>query len=149
MIRFETVREDMRKSTATDIKLPERATEHSVAYDFFSPVHVKIRPGESKLIFTEVKARFDTDIALLINVRSSMGKNKIMLANTQGWIESDYCDNESNDGNIGINLFNCGTEDYVVDIGDKIAQGMFVHYLVAENGNTFEKRNGGFGSTGK
>ena len=72
-----------------------------------------------------------------------------MLANTQGWIESDYYSNSDNDGNIGIRLFNLGATPYEIKAGDRIAQGMFIKYLVADNGNTDVKRQGGFGSSGK
>ena len=40
---FEVVRDEYRKNEG-EIKLPTRATEHSVAYDFYSPVDVIIPP---------------------------------------------------------------------------------------------------------
>lgn len=145
---FEEVNDNFRK-TEGQIKLPERATEHSIAYDFFSPIEITILPNESVMIWSDVKAYFQPTEALLINVRSSMGKQPIMIANTQGWIESDYYSNESNDGNIGFRLLNLGNQPYVIHQGDKIGQAMFINYLVADNGNTEVKRTGGWGSTGK
>jgi dUTP pyrophosphatase len=85
---------------------------------------------------------------LILNVRSSMG-GKFMLANSQGWIDSDYFSNESNDGNIGVFLLNISNEVQEIKKGDRIAQGMFINYLVADNGNTNNERVGGFGSTNK
>lgn len=148
MRKFEIVKDEMRR-TIGEIKLPERASENSIAYDIYSPINVTIPPMQSKMIWTDIKAKFGEEEALLINVRSSMGKYKIMLANTQGWIESDYYENNSNDGNIGINLFNFGEKSYEIKKGDRIAQCMLINYLTFENGNTNKKRNGGFGSTGK
>ena len=145
---FEVVSKAYRKTTG-EIFLPTRATKCSVAYDFYSPATVTIPPMQSVMIWTDVKAVFNTDEALLLNVRSSMGKHAVMIANTQGWIESDYYSNPDNDGNIGIRLFNLGNEPYVVRVGDRIAQGMFVKYLTADNGNTDTERVGGFGSSGK
>ena len=145
---FEVVSDNFRKNSG-DIKLPTRATKHSIAYDFYSPVDVTIESMKSVMIWTDVKAKFNPDEALLINVRSSMGKQPIMIANTQGWIESDYYSNPDNDGNIGIRLFNLGTESYIIKVGDRIAQGMFIKYLTADNGNTDNTRQGGFGSSGK
>lgn len=145
---FEVVSKAYRKTTV-DIILPTRATKSSIAYDFYSPIDTVINPMQSVMIWTDVKAEFNTDEALLINVRSSMGKHPIMIANTQGWIESDYYSNPDNDGNIGIRLFNLGTEPYEIKTGDRIAQGMFVKYLTADNGNTEQERTGGFGSSGK
>ena len=145
---FEVVSDKFRKNK-DKIILPTRATKSSIAYDFYSPVTITISPMQSVMIWTDIKAKFNTDEALLINVRSSMGKHPIMIANTQGWIESDYYSNPDNDGNIGIRLFNLGTEPYIIKAGDRIAQGMFIKYLEADNGNTDTERQGGFGSSGK
>lgn len=146
---FEIVNNNHRKNPTDDIVLPTRASKYSIAYDFYSPIDVIINPMQSTMIWTDVKAKFNENEALLINVRSSMGKQPIMIANTQGWIESDYYSNSDNDGNIGIRLFNLGTEPYIIKKGDRIGQGMFINYLVADNGNTNNIRNGGFGSTNK
>ena len=145
---FKVVTNSYRK-TAGDITLPTRATKSSIAYDFYTPIDTVVPPMQSAMIWTDVKAKFNPDEALLINVRSSMGKQPIMLANTQGWIESDYYSNSDNDGNIGIRLFNLSATPYEIKAGDRIAQGMFIKYLVADNGNTDVKRQGGFGSSGK
>ncbi len=145
---FEVVHDGFRKHEG-DIKFPQRATRYSVAYDFFSPVDVTILPGESKMIWTDVKAFFQPEEALILNVRSSMGKHPVMIANCQGWVESDYYSNIENDGNIGFRLLNLGNAPYQINKGDKIGQGMFISYLVAESGNVDTKRYGGFGSTGR
>lgn len=148
MRHFEVVKDEHRKNSG-DIKLPTRATVDSVAYDFYSPISVDIEPMHSQMIWTDIKAIFESDEALLINVRSSMGKQPIMIANSQGWVESSYYNNENNDGNIGIRLFNLGETVYTVHTGDRIAQGMFVKYLTTENDEVTTPRVGGFGSTGK
>ena len=145
---FEVVSENFRK-IAGEIKLPQRATKHSIAYDFYSPIDVTILPNKSVMIWTDIKAYFQPNEALLLNVRSSMGKQPVMIANTQGWIESDYYNNESNDGNIGIFLRNVSDSSIEILRGARVAQGMFINYLVADNGNTNNERVGGFGSSGK
>lgn len=99
------------------------------------------------MIWTDVKAYFESDEALLVNVRSSMGKHGIMLSNTQGWIESDYTDNPDNEGNIGIALHNLSDIPYMIKTGDRIAQGMFVKYLITDDDKAAGKRKGGWGST--
>lgn len=144
---FEVVKDEHRKNSG-DIKLPTRATKNSIAYDFYSPISVDIEPMCSQMIWTDVKAIFGNDEALLINVRSSMGKQPIMIANTQGWIESDYANNPDNDGNIGFRLFNLGKTTYTVHAGDRIGQGMFIKYLTTDDDNTTATRVGGYGSTG-
>lgn len=132
-----------------DFSLPKRATSHSIAYDIFSPEDFIVKPGERYMLWTNIKAQFNSDEALLINVRSSMGKKNIMLANTQGWVECDYYNNESNEGNIGLMLYNYGKEEWKVQKNDRVAQAMFIKYLITDNDNTEETRTGGFGSSGK
>lgn len=147
MRHFEVVSDKYRKNNV-DIKLPTRATKNSIGYDFYSPIAVDIEPMHSQMIWTDVKAIFNSDEALLINVRSSMGKQPVMISNTQGWIESDYANNPDNDGNIGFRLFNLGDTIYTVQVGDRIGQGMFIKYLTTDDDNATSTRNGGFGSTG-
>ena len=60
---FEVVNDKFRKNEG-EITLPTRATKHSVAYDFYSPVDIKIDPMRSVMIWTDVKAKFNPDEAL-------------------------------------------------------------------------------------
>lgn len=146
---FEVVASNMRKNPGVEIYMPTRGSKHSIAYDIYSPIDVTIMPMEKELIWTDVKAYFGENEALLLNVRSSMGAHPVIMANTQGWVECDYYNNPKNDGNLGINLFNLGKEPYVIKKGDRIAQAMFIPFLESDNCNTDEERKGGFGSTGK
>lgn len=146
---FEVVREEFRKHKGVEITLPTRGSKHAIAYDIYSPTKLTIKPNERVLIWTDVKAYFGNDEALLMNVRSSMGMNGVMMGNSSGWVECDYYNNSKNDGNLGVCLYNFGTEDYSIEIGDRIAQVMFINYLTSENGNTDKERQGGYGSTGK
>lgn len=142
---FEVVKEDMRK-TDGEITLPTRGTSKAMAYDFYANANYKVYPNQVAKIWTDVKVYMQPNEGLILNVRSSMG-GKFMLANSQGWIDSDYFSNESNDGNIGVFLLNISDEIQEIKKGDRIAQGMFINYLVADNGNVNNKRKGGFGST--
>ena len=144
---FEVVNDEFRKNPCVEIRLPKRATKHSVAYDFYSPVSVTIQPGEKIMIWTDVKTHMYYDNALMIIPRSSMGKHPIMISNTEGWIESDYANNPDNDGNIGFNLLNLGDTPYEIAVGDRIGQGMFVKYLITKDDDAHAERKGGFGST--
>lgn len=144
---FEIVKPNMRK-TDGEIKLPTRGTEKAMAYDFYANASYTIKPNEIAKIWTDVKAYMQNNECLILNVRSSMG-GKFMLANTQGWIDADYYENKSNDGNIGIFLKNISDKPFNIVKGDRIAQGAFFNFLVADNGNTDNKRIGGFGSTNK
>lgn len=144
---FESVSTTFRK-TIEDVQLPLRSTKHSMGYDFYSPIDLVIEPGKIGKIWTDVKAYMQPFECLILNVRSSQG-GKVMLANTSGWIDMDYYENESNDGNIGIFLLNISDEPYVIKRGDRIAQGAFFNFSVADNDTTVNQRTGGFGHSGK
>jgi dUTP pyrophosphatase len=142
---FEVVRPDMRR-TDGEVTLPTRGTSRAMAYDFYANANYTVKPNEIVKIWSDVKAYMGDDECLILNVRSSMG-GKFMLANSQGWIDSDFYGNETNDGNIGIFLKNISNETLEIKRGDRIAQGAFFNFLVADNGNTDNERKGGFGST--
>ena len=145
---FEVVKTECR-TTSGEIKLPTRADKCSAGYDFYSPVNIVIMPNESKLFFTDVKACMNEDEVLKLYVRSSMGKSHVVIANGTGIIDASYFGNSSNDGNIGFRLLNLGTEPYVINIGDRIGQGVFTKYLITDDDNANGDRIGGFGSSGK
>ena len=148
MIKFHKVIEPMQKVEG-ETSLPRRATKGSGAYDFYAKTNYTVKPNEIVKIWTDVKAEMDKDVILLINVRSS-ACGKWELANTQGWIDSDYYSNEKNDGNIGVFLRNTSDEVQTIEKGDRIAQGMFTHYLITVDDNPIsEERTSGFGSSGR
>lgn len=150
MRKFEIVKDEFIKYDNKDIKLPVRATKHSVCYDFYSPIEYILKSGETKLIFTNVKATFGTDEGLILASTSGLGKKGIILANGIGIIESDYYGNESNDGNLGFMLHNLSEEDYSIAVGDKIGQGYFMKFLTVDDEEEITTiRKGGFGSTNK
>lgn len=142
---FKIVRKECRKHNDRYIKLPARGTSKSMGYDFYSPIDMVIKPGDTGKIWTDVCAYMNDNECLIINIRSSMG-GKVMLSSIQGWIDADYI-NADNNGNIGFFLKNISNEDYVIKQGDRIGQGAFFNFLVSDNGNTDNKRIGGFGST--
>ncbi len=144
---FEVVIDEKRKTTG-DVTLPTRGTSKAMAYDFYANDDYIVQVGEVAKVWTDVKAYMRGNECLILNVRSSMG-GKFMLANTAGWIDSDYYANENNDGNIGVFLKNISCDTQVIKKGERIAQGAFFNFLVADNGNTDEIRSGGFGSSGK
>lgn len=144
---FEIVIDEKRKTTG-DVILPTRGSSKAMAYDFYANDTYTVEPNCIAKIWTDVKAYMGDNECLILNVRSSMG-GKFMLANTAGWIDADYYSNENNDGNIGVFLKNISDKTLVINKGERVAQGAFFNFLVADNGNTNAVRNGGFGSSGK
>lgn len=94
-----------------NIQLPTRKTADSAGYDIESAETVTIRPGKTALIATGLKAFMNYDEYLAIFIRSSMAiKRHMMLVNSTGIIDSDYYNNEENEGHIMIPLLNMGDE---------------------------------------
>ena len=152
-ISFEQFKKDIKddKELYDRYLLPKRSTKASAGYDFFAIESFEIKPGEVKKIPTGIKAIYPEDETLMLFVRSSMGfKYNIRLCNQVGVIDADYYDNKDNEGHIFIKFFNPTNEDYKINIGDKIAQGIFSKFLTVDDEEEITaERNGGFGSTGK
>lgn len=131
-------------------ELPKRETKYSAGYDFRSPIDFVLKPGESLKIPTGVKIAMNEGEMLMLVVRSSMGiKWNVRMCNQIGIFEKDYYNNESNEGHAFIKLENHGKEDYVVKVGDRIAQGIFTKFLTIDDEEKIERvRAGGIGSTG-
>ena len=152
MIRgFKVVAQEYLKNE-TIPTLPLCKTKDSAGYDFFLPKDADplfLRPGEKKVIWTDVKVKMQKEECFIIQVRSSLGiKYGVSLANGFGLIDSDYFSNPDNDGNIGICLVNQGREEFVLRPGSAFAQGIFFPFLKADNCNSEQERVGGIGSTG-
>lgn len=147
---FEAVKEEMRKGTM-DYILPTRGTSKSAGYDLASPIDVVIEPHSSALIWTNIKAFMQDDEVLEVYIRSSTAiKRDLILKNTVGIIDSDYYSNEGNDGNIGICLYNTTYAPREIKKGERIAQGVFKKYLIADDDVCLnDVRVGGIGSSGK
>lgn len=145
---FEVVSNYHRKKLE-EIQLPTRGSKTSAGYDFYSPIGIEIQPHQKVCIWTDVKAYMQEGEVLMLYVRSSIGiKRGLRLSNSTGIIDSDYYSNEGNDGNIGIALHNYTDEVVKIEKGERICQGVFIPFLVADNGNTDTERVGGIGSSG-
>jgi dUTP pyrophosphatase len=147
---FRIVPSCFRKFPNCEITLPSRADIGSAGYDFLSNETQDLTPGESHLFWTDVCIEMEKGDALLIDTRSGNGcKRGLVLRNTLGIIDSSYYANGSNFGNIGICLLNTSDEIQTIHIGDKIAQGILINYLLIDDDSCQkEDREGGFGSSG-
>lgn len=147
---FEEVRENMLVYPGIETIMPTRGDDGSAGYDFYTKVQIVLEPGESKKIFTDVKAYMKKDEVLLIKIRSSVGVDfYVVIKNGTGVIDSSYYNNPKNDGNILLPLVNNSKKKVVFNPGERIAQGIFMPYLVADDDVVLNKdRIGGLGSTG-
>ena len=148
MRRFESVKDEFKKFPNIKTELPIRATMNSAGYDFFSKEDAVIEPGQTHLFWTDIRAIMEPNDVLLIYTRSGNGcKRGIILRNGTGVIDADYSLNPNNQ--IGIMLYNTGDQPFEVKVGDRIAQGIFMNYLITSNDTTEVVRDGGFGSSGR
>lgn len=129
-----------------NIKLPQRATQGSAGYDFFSPFDLELN-SQWIVVPTGIRWVCDTNCVLLLAPRSGLGfKSGMRLRNTIGVIDKDYAD-AANHGHIMAKV--AAESECSVNAGKGFIQGIVVPFAVAddENAEKLETRIGGFGST--
>ncbi len=139
------------KEIYDDIKLPKRATVDSAGYDFFTPLDINLKPGETIKVPTGIRVKIDSGWVLKCYPRSGLGfKFRMQLNNTVGIIDGDYF-NSSNEGHIFTKITNDSNEGKVLSVakGQGLIQGIFVEYGITYDDDTTGIRDGGFGSTTK
>ena len=158
MRKFEKISfEQFKKDVSDDIKLynsielPKRSTKKSAGYDIRSIESGIVKVGEARSFKTGLKVCMNDDEVLYIYSRSSHGyKHNVCMMNSVGVIDSDFYNNENNEGHFQIRLLNLGDKDFIVNIGDRIAQGVFMKYLTVDGEEEIKnERKGGIGSTNK
>ena len=141
----------MIKSIYDGIKIPKRATVGSAGYDFFAPLDIEIKSGETIKIPTGIRAKINDGWVLQCYPRSGLGfKYRMQLDNTVGIIDSDYY-NSDNEGHIFAKFTNDSREGKTISIkkGQGYMQGVFVPYGITADDDADGTRNGGLGSTTK
>jgi len=147
---FHCSKEEIKK-IYDELKLPKRATKGSAGYDFYTPIDIRLEPGQTIKIPTGIRCEMNIRWVLMIYPRSGLGfKYRLQLNNTVGVIDSDYFYSD-NEGHIYIKMTNDSNEGKIVEVasGQGVAQGIFMQYGIVEDDDANEKRNGGFGSTTK
>lgn len=140
-----------RLSPTSRFPLPEYKTAGAAGMDLVACIDrpVRLQPGERTLIPTGIAIALPTPyLVALIFARSGLAsKHGVNLANGVGVIDSDYR------GEIKCPLHNSGTETFVVEPGDRIAQ-LVVTPVVAVRWHEVDELPSsargadGFGSTG-
>ncbi|GAW91732.1 dUTP diphosphatase [Calderihabitans maritimus] len=144
--RFEVISDYQNKN----IRLPRRKTRLSAGYDLEAAEDIVLEPKKVTFIPTGLKVYMEQDEVLQIFIRSGLSsRNAVSLINGTGIIDADYVDNPQNEGHILIPVFNHGDEPIHIRKGQAVAQGIFIKYLLTDDDQTGEQRQGGFGSTGQ
>ena len=111
-------------------------------------VLTKQTKAKPTLVSTGVKCHLEEGYYLELSVRSSTPlKYWIILANSVGIIDADYCDNPDNEGEIFFQVINMSPFDIYLKKGDIIGQGIIKRYEVTDDDKAIGERQGGFGST--
>jgi len=134
------------------IPVPEYATTGSAGLDLRACLDqsLLLKPGETQLIPTGMAIHIrDESLAAVILPRSGLGhKHGIVLGNLVGLIDSDY------QGQLFVSCWNRGDTEFTIEVGDRIAQLVFVPVVQVEfeQVDSFDdshRGEGGFGHTGK
>lgn len=129
--------------------LPQRATFGSAGYDLSSSVDIVVPKRGKQLVSTGLTMRIPDSCYGRIAPRSGLAWKKGIDVGA-GVIDSDYKDE------VKVILFNHSDDDFVVKIGDRIAQIILIPVLMLPvQSKTFvvpvvnidKQRQGGFGST--
>jgi dUTP pyrophosphatase len=135
-----------------EIPLPSYATDGSAGLDLRACLDhaMTLQPGESQLIPTGLAIHIaDPHLAAVLLPRSGLGhKHGIVLGNLVGLIDSDY------QGQVFVSCWNRSDSTFTIEIGERIAQMVFVPVVQAEfecvtEFDQSQRGSGGFGHSGR
>jgi dUTP pyrophosphatase len=139
------------KKLNPSVQLPSYKTSGASGMDLMAFIEkpIELKPGKSCLVPTGLSVAFSKEYEIQVRPRSGLAaKKNISVLNTPGTIDSDYR------GELKIILFNHGSENFMINNNDRIAQMVLTPIIKME----LEEKNelpetirgeGGFGSTGK
>jgi dUTP pyrophosphatase len=135
---------------SAEARAPERAHDGDAGYDLYASEAALLGPGQRASVGTGIAVAIPEGCAGLVLPRSGLARRHgIGLANAPGLIDSGYR------GELRVLLLNTDrSEEFQVEVGDRIAQLLLVRYEsgpveeVAELDET-ARGEGGFGSTGR
>lgn len=135
----------------SEFPLPAYATPGSAGMDLRAMIDttMEIAAGETVLIPTGIAIHVaDSSLAAMILPRSGLGhKHGIVLGNLVGLIDSDY------QGPLMVSCWNRGSTSFTIEIGDRLAQLVFVpivqaQFTLVDEFNHSDRGEGGFGHSG-
>ena len=139
------------KKLDSSVELPSYKTDGASGMDLMAFIKepINLKPYSSCLVPTGISLAFSSEFEIQIRPRSGLAaKSNISVLNTPGTIDSDYR------GEIKVILFNHGSNDFLINNKDRIAQMVLTPVVKMELEETDDLPNtvrgdGGFGSTGK
>ena len=132
----------------TGLPMPAYATSGAAGMDITAAESLTLRPGKRHAVATGFAFAIPDGYEVQVRPRSGLAlKHGITCLNTPGTIDSDYR------GEVKVILANLGEEDFVINIGDRIAQIVVAPVTQGimcevEALDDTDRGTGGFGSTG-
>jgi dUTP pyrophosphatase len=130
------------------LPLPAYATAGAAGMDVVSAESVTIAPGARHAVATGLALAIPEGYEIQVRPRSGLAlKHGITVPNTPGTIDSDYR------GELKVILINHGSEPFIIQRGDRVAQLVLAPVVQAAWDEVDEldattRGAGGFGSTG-
>lgn len=132
-----------------DVPLPDYHSEGAAAFDLASREDVVVQPGAVVLVGTGLVVEVPRGHFLAVVARSSLPiKKGLMVANSIGVVDSDYCGPTDE---VKVEVYNFTAREVSIARGERIAQGLIlptVRVEWEEVDDTAAPSRGGFGSTG-
>ena len=128
-------------------KVPSQKHASDIGYDISSSNDVTLKSNKVTLVNTGIAISLPQQCAGFVLPRSGLStKHKITLINSPGLIDPGYT------GELLVPLINHGAKDYMIKIGDRIAQLVLVNthgvdFKVVDSLPETDRSSGGFGST--
>lgn len=136
------------KKLSAKARTPEYATAGSAGFDLCALEPCVIRANSTGLVRTGLSFEIQEGYELQIRPRSGLALNhKISVLNSPGTIDSDYR------GEVSVILINHSDVDFVIDEGNRIAQGVIArthraNFEIVEELEQTKRGQSGFGSSG-
>lgn len=132
-----------------DAVIPAYHSDGAAAFDLASCEDVVVAPGEVRLVGTGLVVEVPRGYFLAVVARSSLPiKKGLMVANSIGVVDSDYCGPRDE---VKVEVYNFTQREASIARGERIAQGLILPAVRVEweevTDSTAPSR-GGFGSTG-
>jgi len=128
--------------------LPKYQTDGSIGFDLAVDQNCEIAPQSIAYLPTGFVIAVPEGFGFFIFPRVSMHKRGLMMPNSVGVIDNDYC---GKDDKISLVVMNFTSKTIKVKKGDRLAQGILIPIAKAEwiPYKPQQLSRGGFGSTGK
>lgn len=139
----------LRLPHGADLPLPSYATAGAAGMDLRAAETLTLKPGTRALVSTGIAVALPDNHEAQVRPRSGLAvKHGVTVLNSPGTIDADYR------GEIKVPLINLGTEDFIINRGDRIAQMVVAPVTMADlvevvNLDETVRGAGGFGSSGR